>query len=154
MKRGRTTPSFVGLLPASENASKAARGASAKTDTCCELALRRELWRRGLRYRLHQPGLPGCPDIVFPRERVVIFCDGDFWHGRNLDARLAKVARGHNARYWVAKINRNVERDLQQARELEQAGWAVLRFWETDILRGPDDIADKISAAMKERHPM
>ncbi|WP_348652882.1 hypothetical protein [Polyangium sp. y55x31] len=87
----QTTPSFACLHPASENASTAARAASAKRNTRCELALRRELWRRGLRYRLHLPGLPGRPDIVFTKHRVVVFCDGDFWHGRHLEARLAKL---------------------------------------------------------------
>src|ERR1700682_2694340 len=110
MKRQRTTPSFAGLHPASDSASTAARGASAKTNTRCELVLRRELWRRGVRYRLLHPGLLGRPDIVFPKRGLVIFCDGDFWHGRDLEARLAKLARGHNASYWIAKVRQNVER--------------------------------------------
>src|SRR5271166_5592080 len=109
MRRERTTPSFKGLHPASVKASAAARGASAKTNTRCELVLRRELWRRGLRYRLHPPGLPGRPDIVFTKQRVVVFCDGDFWHGRDLEKRLADLAAGHNATYWLAKVQRNVE---------------------------------------------
>jgi len=146
--RMRTTPSFTGLLPASESASTAARGASTKTNTRCELALRRELWRRGLRYRLHAPGLPGRPDIVFRRHRLVIFCDGDFWHGRNLEHRLAKLARGHNAAYWVAKVRRNVERDHRNTSELDAAGWTVLRFWETDVLRETRTVADRIEEVL------
>jgi DNA mismatch endonuclease Vsr len=66
-------------------------------------ALRRELWRRGLRYRLHHPGLPGRPDIVFTRPRVVVFCDEDFWYGRDLSKRLAALAAGHNAAYWLGE---------------------------------------------------
>src|SRR5713101_665305 len=119
MRHERTTPSFERLRPASERASAAARGASTKTNTRCELVLRFELWRRGLRYRVHHPGLPGRPDIVFTKHRVAIFCDGDFWHGRDLDNRLAKLARGHNATYWLAKVQRNVERDLRQTGALE-----------------------------------
>lgn len=145
-------PSFVGLNPASPSSSRAARGASRKKDTLCELSLRRELWSRGLRYRLSHTGLPGRPDIVFLRARVVVFCDGDFWHGRNLDARLAKLARGHNASYWIAKICRNVERDLQNTRALEAAGWVVLRFWETDLLRKTGEIADRVSDILAERN--
>ncbi len=146
--RHRTTPSFAGLQAASESASTAARGASTKANTRCELALRRELWRRGLRYRLHVPGLPGRPDIVFPKRRLVIFCDGEFWHGRDLEHRLAKLSRGHNSTYWVAKVRRNVERDRQQTRMLQQAGWIVLRIWETDVLHRTMEIADKIVAAL------
>lgn len=126
----------------------AARGASVKTNTRCELALRRELWRRGHRYRLHVPGLPGRPDIVFPRHRLVVFCDGDFWHGRDLEHRLAKLGRGHNSTYWVAKVRRNVERDRQQTRMLREAGWTVLRIWETDVLRRTLEIADEVVAAL------
>ena len=79
MRRERTTPSFEGLRPASERASAVARGASTKTNTHCEQVLRRELWRRGLRYRLHHPGLPGCPDIVFVKQRVVVFSQHIGW---------------------------------------------------------------------------
>lgn len=122
----------------------AARSSSAKTNTRCELALRRELWRRGYRYRLHVPGLPGRPDIVFPRHRLAIFCDGDFWHGRDLDHRLEKLTRGHNAAYWTAKIQRNVNRDHQNTSALSAAGWNVLRFWETDVLREKTKVADRI----------
>src|SRR5688500_10606364 len=142
------TPTFEGLTAASERSSSAARGASGKTNTQCELVLRRELWRRGFRYRLHYGGLPGRPDIVFPRHRVVVFCDGDFWHGRDADARLAKLARGHNATYWVAKVKRNVERDQRQTHALEKAGWIVLRFWETDLLRETKAIAGRIVTAL------
>lgn len=147
-QRNRTTPSFAGLRPASEKASTAARRASAKKNTRCELALRRELWRRGLRYRLHVPGLPGRPDIVFPGHRLVIFCDGDFWHGRDLDHRLKKLTRGHNAAYWTAKIQRNVERDQQNTRALTAMGWNVLRFWETEVLRETTKVADRIEVLL------
>jgi len=145
------TPSFQGLLPASQTASNAARAASAKVHTRCEVALRLELWRRGLRYRLHCSGLPGRPDIVFPGARLAIFCDGDFWHGRDLARRLGRLARGHNATYWVSKVLRNVERDRRQTLALEAAGWVVLRFWETDILRRPDELADRVVAALERQ---
>src|SRR5262245_18005673 len=108
MKTRRSTPSFAGRIPASRNASRAAQGSSNKTNSKCELVLRRALWAAGLRYRKSMSGLAGCPDIVFPRQKVVVFCDGDFWHGRDLDARLSRLARGHNAPYWVDKIRTNV----------------------------------------------
>src|SRR4051794_27505829 len=127
MSHKNSTPSFAGLGPASKRASTAARGASRKTDTRCELVLRRELWGRGIRYRIHVGELPGRPDIVFPLKRVVIFCDGDFWHGRNLEYRLAKLRRGHNSKYWIAKLQRNVARDRDTQRALEELGWTVVR---------------------------
>src|SRR5215469_10089649 len=132
MKEPRVTPSFQGLQSASAFASAAARGASRKVNTRCELLLRRALWQRGLRYRLHHPGLPGRPDIVFRKHGLVVFCDGDFWHGRDLETRLTKLTRGHNAAYWVAKVKANVERDLRHTRTLKDLGWVVLRVWETD----------------------
>ncbi len=141
MPRARATPSFSNLHAASNRASAAARGASIKTGTRCELVLRRELWRMGLRYRLAIRGLPGKPDLVFPRQRVVVFCDGDFWHGRNLESRLERLKRGHNASYWVAKIRRNVHRDLAVTEQLQADGWRVVRVWETDVLRDAAHVA-------------
>jgi DNA mismatch endonuclease (patch repair protein) len=96
-------------------------------------------------------GLPGRPDIVFSQARVVVFCDGDFWHGRNLEARLAKLAQGHNAPYWVAKIRTNVERDRRHDSSLTEAGWLVLRLWEADITKDPSAAADVVVTAVDRR---
>src|SRR6476660_6112432 len=106
--RQKQSPSFLGLSPASEAASRAKR-ANRKKDTSHEVLLRRELWRLGLRYRKHVAGLAGNPDLVFVRPRVVVFCDGDFWHGRDWDRLKEQLARRHNAAYWLAKIGRNRE---------------------------------------------
>ena len=141
--------SFKGLSSASPAASLAAKGSSDKQNTRCEMKLRRELFRRGCRYRLHHAQLPGRPDIVFPKQKLVIFCDGDFWHGRELNKRLKSLARGHNGAYWTAKIKRNYKRDLIQTQTLEAQGWSVLRFWETDILGNAVDIADQIEDALR-----
>jgi DNA mismatch endonuclease (patch repair protein) len=122
----------------------AARGSSKKSGTRCEIVLRRSVWRLGLRYRLTCEHLPGRPDLVFKTARVVVFCDGDFWHGRDLATRIKKLNAGHNAPYWIAKISANVARDRRQERALRAAGWTVLRYWETDILRDPDTIAADI----------
>lgn len=142
-------PSFRGLRPSSKRASTAARGASVKTNTRCEAVLRRELWKRGLRYRLSPSGIPGRPDIVFPRCHIAIFCDGDFWHGREIEARLAKLRRGHNAEYWTTKLLRNIQRDRGIDDQLCKAGWRVIRLWETDILNAPCAAADHIDAAIR-----
>jgi len=149
----RHAPSFIGLLPKSTAASNAARGTSSKINTRCERKLRHELWRRGLRYRLHHPGLPGRPDVVFVKQRVAVFCDGDFWHGRDLEHRIEKLARGHNAAYWTAKVQRNVERDRQNTSALYAAGWTVLRFWETDVLRETRMVADRIVETLAKGSP-
>jgi DNA mismatch endonuclease (patch repair protein) len=77
----------------------------------------------GLRFRKNVKSLPGKPDIVFPSVKVVIFCDGDFWHGRNWETLQEKLKRGMNADYWIAKIQRNMERDLNVNQLLEQNGW-------------------------------
>jgi DNA mismatch endonuclease (patch repair protein) len=94
--------------------------------------------------------MPGRPDIVLNRDRIVIFCDGDFWHGRDLRAREARLARGHNPGYWLAKIRGNVERDRLSDDALRRAGWTVLRYWETDILRSSEIIADAILVLIDE----
>lgn len=78
----RESPSYKGLVPSSEAASAAARASSRKTDTRCEVKIRSLLWRAGARFRKNVKTLPGKPDIVFPAAHLAIFCDGDFWHGK------------------------------------------------------------------------
>jgi DNA mismatch endonuclease (patch repair protein) len=80
-----------------------------------------------------------------------VFCDGDFWHGRHWATRRLRLTTGHNAAYWVAKIESNMRRDRRTRRELRSAGWTVLRFWESDILRDPDRAASKIGVLVTER---
>jgi DNA mismatch endonuclease (patch repair protein) len=96
-------------------------------------------------------GLPGKPDIVFVGPRVAVYCDGDFWHGRNWDKLRSKLRMGANAEYWCAKIESNIERDLHNQRLLEEAGWHVLRLWETDILRDIIGIALTIKEVIDMR---
>lgn len=143
---------YTGLKPASARASRAARGSSKKRDTAPEVKLRKALRDQGLRgYRIDRASLPGRPDVVFARERVAVFCDGDFWHGRNLEERLAKLERGHNAPYWVAKIDGNVARDRRNDAALEAAGWAVLRFWESNVARDPSAAAEQVKVLLQTR---
>jgi len=80
-----------------------------------------------------------------------VFCDGDFWHGRNLEERLAKLEGGHNAPYWVAKIRGNVARDRRNDAALAQDGWEVLRFWETDLKQNAEEIAVYIASVISTR---
>lgn len=139
-------PRYDGLHPATPRASAVARRSSRKTGTRCEVALARALRRRGLRFGTAISSLPGRPDIIFRRDRVVVFCDGDFWHGRAWKQRKQRLMAGHNAGYWVAKIEANRRRDRRTRRALRLAGWTVLRFWESEIHRSPDRVAAKVAA--------
>ena len=143
------TPSYRGLLPSSPRASAAVRGASKKADTKPELLLRRALWKKGCRYRRNERELPGAPDIVFRGRRVVIFCDGDFWHGKDWATRRKRLLKGTNADYWVAKIERNIERDREQTACLEREGWRVLRFWESEVLREGERVVASVIDALR-----
>jgi len=121
-----TQPSYKGYSPSSSRASRTLQSVKSQ-DTKSELMLRRELWSRGLRYRLHHKGLPGRPDIVFMGPRIVVFCDGDFWHGRDWPVRRAKLSSGANPRYWISKIEANMRRDRRRSEELRGLGWTVIR---------------------------
>lgn len=145
-----TVPSFKGLKPASEISSKTKR-ANKRSDTEHEMLLRHELWRMGLRYRKNVVSLLGKPDIVFISAKVVIFCDGDFWHGRNWPDLNAKLRHGTNADYWQAKIKANMERDQRNSALLEGDGWLVIRLWETDIKKDVVDVAHQIARIVEER---
>jgi DNA mismatch endonuclease, patch repair protein len=92
--------------------------------------------------------LPGCPDIVFQRVKLAVFCDGDFWHGRDWAQRKLKLSRGTNGRYWLAKIERNMARDASNQERLESQGWRVLRFWESEIKKRQSVVLAEIEAVL------
>ncbi|MFP5262376.1 MAG: very short patch repair endonuclease [Blastocatellia bacterium] len=146
----RKVPSFTGFKPASAASSQVKRS-NRRRDTKHEVLLRRELWRLGLRFRKNVETLPGKPDIVFSGVRVVVFCDGDFWHGRKWQTLKSKLEQGTNATYWSAKIASNIERDIRNTSRLQEAGWHVIRLWETDILRDPEAAAALIKSAVDAR---
>ncbi|WP_303839312.1 very short patch repair endonuclease [Selenomonas ruminantium] len=101
-------------------------------DTKPEVMLRKALWKRGWRYRKNYAALPGKPDIVLTRQKIAVFVDGDFWHAHgHQDNPGEQVAS--NQVYWQKKLARNVERDREVNDELTEAGWLVLRFWESEI---------------------
>ncbi len=139
----RLVPRFEKLRAASERTSRVL-SRNKSNDTKCERVLRRSLWRLGFRFRKNVKCLPGKPDIVFPRERLAVFCDGDFWHGNNWSKRKQKLESGFNATYWVAKIQANRTRDKRHMIELERLGWRGLRVWESEVLAGPDEVAMRI----------
>ena len=120
--------------------------ANGRRDTGPELAVRAELHRRGLRYRVDFPvpldGRSPRPDVVFTKQRVAVFIDGCFWHGCPQHSQRPK----QNSCYWGPKISRNVERDLEQTARLEAAGWTVIRVWEHE---DPATAAERISATVR-----
>ncbi len=126
------------------------------TDTSPEIALRKALWAKGMRYRLHVAKLPGKPDIVFTSAKVAVFVDGDYWHGnqwrlrgfKSLEEQLAKV---HNRAYWEKKIKGNMERDKKNNALLRKAGWKVMRVWESDIKKRPATAVGQIVKAVESR---
>ena len=100
-------------------------------DSKIELALRKELWSRGLRYQKNVSSVFGNPDIVFKGKKVAVFCDGEFWHGFDWENRKNQIKSRRE--YWIPKIERNIQRDKEVTETLENAGWTVLRFWEKEI---------------------
>jgi DNA mismatch endonuclease (patch repair protein) len=110
------------------------------TNTTPERLLRSALWERGLRYLVCNKQMPGKPDIVLPSRKLVIFVDGDLWHGGQWQRR-GKVALEQqfdgaaSKDYWLSKIRRNMERDCSATHKLLCAGWTVLRFWESEIYK-------------------
>lgn len=113
-------------------------------NTSPELKLRKMLWESGLRgYRVHYK-LPGKPDIVFTRKKVVVFVDGCFWHKCPVCFRPPET----NAEFWNEKLQKNVERDLKVTKELEDLGWTVLRFWEHEVKKTPEDVVARILLAL------
>lgn len=113
-------------------------------DTNIELILRKLLWSAGYRFRVNYK-LFGKPDIAFPKQKLAVFCDGDFWHGRNY-----RKEKKRYKKFWKEKIATNIKRDKTVNKKLEQMGWQVLRFWKTDILERPEDCIRKISDAQKQ----
>lgn len=118
-------------------------------DTQLEVKLRKELWSRGLRYRKNVKSVPGKPDIAFIGKKIAVFCDSEFWHGYDWDAR--KVAIKTNREYWIPKIERNMQRDQEVNSLLEGQGWIVLRFWGSQINSELSVCADFIEDAVRNR---
>ena len=118
-----------------------------------EILLRKALWRRNLRYRVNYKKLPGKPDIVFTKQKVVIFCDGDYWHGHNWAIRgfssLDEELSGYSE-FWKKKILRNIERDEENNKTLRMLGWKVVRIWESDIKKDLDGCVKLVQESLFE----
>ena len=100
-------------------------------DTTPELKFRKALWNLGYRYRKNLKKLPGRPDIAYPKNKLAIFIDGEFWHGHDWEIKKPKIKT--NREFWIPKIERNIQRDEENNQLLKESGWNVMRFWETEI---------------------
>lgn len=117
-------------------------------DTKPELLLRKELWKRGIRYRKNYKELCGKPDIVFVKAKISVFVDGKMWHG--FDWEHQKHDFNSNREFWIPKIEQNIERDSMVNKTLTEQGWQVLRFWDFEIKKDVVSCSDKIVKAIKK----
>lgn len=108
-------------------------------NTSIELCLRKALWNRGIRYRKNYNKLPGKPDIAITKYKIAVFCDSEFFHGKDWEVLKPRLEAGNNAEYWVPKISRNRERDEEVNKELLFLGWTVIRFWGKEIKKNTDE---------------
>lgn len=109
-----------------------------------ELIIRKLIHSRGLRFRLHERTLPGCPDLVFPGAKIAVFVDGDFWHGWRFDQWSNKLGP-----YWKTKIAGNRKRDRSNFRLLRRRGWNVIRLWEHEVKADPSICVDRIERSVR-----
>lgn len=107
-------------------------------DSGIEVALRQALWKKGYRYRKNYPLIPGKPDIALMRDKIAIFCDGEFFHGKDWEVLKPRLEKSNNRDYWINKILRNRERDDEVNKKLLFMGWTVIRFWGNDIKKNVD----------------
>lgn len=120
-------------------------------NTKIEETLRKALWHKGYRYRKNSTDLPGKPDIVIPKYRIAIFCDGEFFHGKDWKSLRPHLENSNNSAYWIKKITRNIERDEQINKKLMFMGWTVLRFWGKEILKNTDECIKVIEETIFEK---
>lgn len=117
-------------------------------DTSIEIALRKALWHKGYRYRKNYKKLPGSPDIVLTKQRVVIFCDSEFFHGKDWEVKKPKLLKGTNPEFWISKIEHNMRRDIENDRQLLCMGWTVIHFWGSDIIKDTETCVRVIEEAI------
>ena len=117
--------------------------------TSIERMLSHALWHRGLRFRKNSRYVYGHPDISVKKYRIAIFCDGDFWHGYDWENRQNTIKS--NREYWIPKIERNMQKDIEVNHILQSKGWTVIRVWEHEIRDDLPDTADMIMRIVREK---
>lgn len=118
-------------------------------DSDIEIMLRKELWNRGLRYRKNAKSVIGHPDVAFIGKKVAVFCDSEFWHGYDWENRKNDIKTRRE--FWIPKIERNMQRDIEVTEALQKEGWIVLRFWGKDIKKHLSDCVDQIENTLADR---
>lgn len=120
-------------------------------DTKIEVTLRKALWARGYRYRKNYKELPGKPDIALTKYKIAIFCDSEFFHGKDWEVLKPRLEKGKNPDYWVKKIQRNMQRDIEKDQALQYMGWTVIHFWGKDILKNTEECIRVIEETIFEQ---
>ena len=118
-------------------------------DSFIEISLRKELWKRGIRYRKNVSSVFGKPDIAFIGLKIAVFVDSEFWHG--FDWKHKQFEIKSNRDFWIPKIERNIQRDMQVTARLESENWTVIRIWGNDIKKDVISVADRIERIYKEK---
>lgn len=108
-------------------------------DTSIEMILRKALWKKGYHYRKNYKNLPGTPDIALTKYKIAIFCDGEFFHGKDWEVLKPRLEKSNNSEYWINKISKNREHDDEVNKQLLFLGWTVIRFWGADIKKNTDE---------------
>lgn len=113
-----------------------------------EIMLAKEMWKKGLRYRKNDKTVIGKPDFTFKKYKIAVFCDSEFWHGKEWDKK--KFEHKSNIKFWHQKIERNIQRDREVNEELLKNGWQVIRFWGKDIEKELVNCVIKIETEINE----
>ncbi len=113
-----------------------------------EIMLAKEMWKKGLRYRKNDKTVIGKPDFTFKKYKIAVFCDSEFWHGKDWDKK--KLEHKSNIKFWHRKIERNIQRDREVNEELLKNGWQVIRFWGKDIEKELLNCVIKIETEINE----
>ena len=117
-------------------------------DTKIEILLRKALWHRGIRYRKNYSKIPGKPDIAITKYKIAVFCDSEFFHGKDWDALKPRLLKGNNPEFWIDKIEKNRKHDQEINHILMAMGWTVIRFWERDITKHLDECIRTVEEAI------
>lgn len=120
-------------------------------DTKIELMLRKALWHKGYRYRKNYKEIPGKPDIALIKYRIAIFCDSEFFHGKDWEVLKPRLEKSKNSEFWINKILRNRERDDVINKKLLALGWTVIRFWGKDIKKHTEECVRVIEETIFEQ---
>lgn len=117
-------------------------------DTSIEIKFRKALWHKGYRYKKNYKKLPGKPDIVLTKYKIAIFCDSEFFHGKDWEILEPRLQKANNGDYWRKKITRNIAHDDEVNKQLLFLGWTVIRFWGKNIMNHTDECVQVVEEAI------